>query len=73
MIWTKRGIALFAILLMAFAVPVSWGYSSKSAEEIMIASNEVVNDDLYLFGNTIQIDGEVNGDVFVGANELIIS
>jgi len=54
--------SLVALIALVFAAPAR-AFDSRSGESIIIPAGEVVEDDLYLFGNTITIDGTVKGDV----------
>jgi cytoskeletal protein CcmA (bactofilin family) len=61
-------VALFALVL---ASPAR-AFDSRSSESIIIPAGEVVEDDLYLFGNTITIDGTVQGDVIAFGGTITI-
>ena len=63
------------ILVRALSLFIAWagylvmgvshspGAESRSAERPTIKSDEVIEDDLYVFGDEITVDGEVKGDV----------
>lgn len=53
---------LLAILAFAFATPAR-AFDGRSGDKIVINSDEVVDDDLYLAGTEIVMDGTVNGDL----------
>jgi cytoskeletal protein CcmA (bactofilin family) len=53
---------LVTLIALALAAPAR-AFDSRSGDSIIIPAGEVVEDDLYLFGNTITIDGTVKGDV----------
>ncbi len=71
---TIKRILLFLIGLVLlgglFGLSPVWSMTMQSGEEIVIGANEVIEDDLYLAGNQIMINGTVNGDV-VGAGRQI--
>jgi len=45
----------------------------RQGENLVIPAGEVVNDDLYLFGSGITIEGTVNGDVIAFADRININ
>jgi cytoskeletal protein CcmA (bactofilin family) len=45
----------------------------RTGENVTIGSGEVVNGDLYAFGNNISIDGIVNGDIFAAGKTITIN
>ena len=51
-----------AVLALAFASPAQ-AFDGRSGDKIVIASDEVVNDDLYVTAEEFTLDGTVNGDV----------
>jgi len=46
---------------------------SSNYQTIILPEGDVVEDNFVRFGNDVIIDGQVNGDVIVGANSLIIN
>jgi cytoskeletal protein CcmA (bactofilin family) len=66
-------VALVAVLLTFFtSVPVL-AADLRSSDTITVASDEVVGDDLYVFGSNITIDGTVNGDLWAFGNTITVS
>jgi len=54
-------------LLMAALVTPAMAFGSREGDKVVIATDEVVEDDLYLFADEAVIDGTVRGDlVFFG-------
>jgi cytoskeletal protein CcmA (bactofilin family) len=45
----------------------------RNGERLTIPAGDVINDDLYLFGANITVDGTVNGDVIVFGNRITIN
>ena len=45
----------------------------RNGERLTIPAGDVINDDLYLFGSSITVDGTVNGDVIVFGNRITIN
>ncbi len=64
-------IAVMLLMVMA-AIPVS-AADMRSGGTINISSGQVIDDDLYLAGTTVNIDGTINGDVVVVANTININ
>jgi cytoskeletal protein CcmA (bactofilin family) len=54
--------ALVALLALVLASPAQ-AFDGRSGDKIVIASDEVVNDDLYVTAQEFTLDGTVNGDV----------
>ncbi len=73
---TQRGflfpIAL-ALLLVLLAISPVWSLSSRVGEQVVIGVNETIDDDLYVAGNTITLDGTVKGDAVVAGRLIIIN
>jgi len=70
-----RGLAvLFLVVLvtMLAAVPVS-AAEVRGLDEVNVESWEVIDDDLYVAGTTIDIDGTVNGDLWAAGGTLNIN
>lgn len=55
--------ALAAIMAMILASVPVLAADFRSGADVNVASGEVVNNDLYLSGGTLNIDGTVNGDL----------
>ena len=70
-----RGLAALFLVVLAtvlLAVPVS-AAELRGLESVTIASGEVIDDDLYVAGNSITIDGTVNGDLWAAGGTLTIN
>jgi cytoskeletal protein CcmA (bactofilin family) len=68
---------LAALLVVIFvtvftAVPVL-AADLRGGETVTVASGEVIDDDLYIAGTNIVIDGTVNGDIFGVGTTIIIN
>jgi cytoskeletal protein CcmA (bactofilin family) len=68
--WLLVGIVLLVALV---AVPSARAADTRSGDQIIIGANDVVNDDLYAFANTVTIDGTVKGDVIAFAQQVTIN
>jgi len=70
-----RFLALLAAVLtitILLAAPAS-AADVRQGDKLVIPAGEVVNDDLYLFGSGITIDGTVNGDVIAFGNNIVVN
>lgn len=67
-------ITLLSLFLVSFsaAVPVS-AADFRNGETVTISSEETVNDDLYLIGTDVTVDGIINGDLVVLAQRITIN
>ncbi len=75
-----KKIYLLAISLLTFYFSLFTFSSQASAKVIMqekgtitISEKETINDDLFIAGETVEIDGVVTGDVFVAAGSVRVS
>ncbi len=66
-------IALTFTLLMLFSATPVLAFDARSGDTITISGGEVVDDDLYVAGGTITIDGTVNGDLWAAGNVIIVN
>jgi len=64
--------SLLAILVLTFTRPAS-AFDGRSGENIVIKSDEVIDDDLYVTAGTFVLDGTVNGDLIVVGQTLTIN
>jgi cytoskeletal protein CcmA (bactofilin family) len=71
----RRGLSALLLVVLAtvlLAVPVS-AAEVRGLDDVTVASGEVIDDDLYLAGNTITIDGTVNGDLWAVGGTVTIN
>ncbi|MFC1929858.1 hypothetical protein ACFLW6_03235 [Chloroflexota bacterium] len=61
------------VLLMVFAASPAWAADLRAGDSIIIASGDVIDDDLYLASNRIVINGTVNGDVLCVGDEIEVN
>jgi cytoskeletal protein CcmA (bactofilin family) len=64
---------LLAVILTSLAVVPVMAFDGRSGDTVTIAKGEVVNDDLYMGGDTLIIDGTVNGDVFAAGRNITVN
>lgn len=53
---------LITLLALTFASP-AYAFDGRGGDKVVVPASEVVNDDLYLSGNEIVVDGTINGDL----------
>jgi cytoskeletal protein CcmA (bactofilin family) len=69
----KRSFLIFlGVLPLFFVATPAFSSDVRFAKDITIAVNEIVNDDVYLAGERVRIDGTVNGDAIIAGSEIII-
>ncbi len=65
-------IALALLLLVGLAVPAR-AFEFRSGNTVTIGSDEVINDDLFISGSTVIVNGTVNGDLFAAGMNLEVN
>jgi len=65
--------ALLLFLPLFLWVGIAHGQSFRSGDTTTVAAGEVVDSTLYAAGNTIDIAGEVKGDVFCAGQNITVS
>lgn len=61
-----------AVVLALLATPLL-AAELRTGEEVIIAANQVVDDNLYVAADSVRIDGVVNGDVVAAANLVTVN
>ncbi len=76
MILMRKIFAAISIFIVSFflisATPATAKVITSEEGDIIVAKGEVINDDLFIGGQGVVINGTVNGDVFVGAQTVRI-
>lgn len=73
---TKKGILFLCILvLLSVFLTISpvWSSNSPDLERIIIGPTDVINDDVYLAGDTVIIDGIVKGDAVLAGRKITVN
>ncbi len=70
---TVLGGVLVAISVTLFAAAPVLAADLRSGDTITVASGEVINDDLYIAGESIVIDGTINGDLWAVGREVTVN
>ena len=66
-------VCLSAILLTVLSTSPVMAADFRAEDTITIGSGDMLNDDLYVAGNEITIDGTINGDVWAIGNTININ
>jgi cytoskeletal protein CcmA (bactofilin family) len=64
--------ALVALAALSFASP-ALAFDGRSGDRVVIESDEVINDDLYVTAGEFILDGTVNGDVIATGQTITIN
>ena len=59
----KKIICLLAFSFLFFVPSISQAYVIKSADFIYVAKDEIVEGNLYFSGKSINVEGQVTGDL----------
>ena len=73
LIFSGLAVTLVAVLLTFFISAPVLAADLRSADTVTVAAGEVVDDDLYVAGNTVVIDGVVNGDLWAFGSIITIN
>ncbi len=65
----SASLLLIPITLGGMASAVDW----RTGDRVTVERSEVIQDDLYIAGDTVTIDGTVNGDLIVGARTVTVN
>jgi hypothetical protein len=64
---------VFAVLVLVLAQPpAAMAAEMRGGNEITVGRNEIIDDDLYAFGQNVTILGQVTGSVIAGGNTVTI-
>jgi cytoskeletal protein CcmA (bactofilin family) len=71
----KKGLAILGIVLLSlfWLTPVAWAVEFRGGQEVVIGPDEVIEDDLYVGGEIIRIEGTIKGDLIAAGGEIIVS
>jgi len=65
-------LVLFVLALSVF-VPAASAYDGRTGERVVVARDEVINDDLFVGGTSLTVDGTVNGDLIAVGQTVTIN
>ena len=66
---------LFCITLcVSFCIFISYAsaFTVRTGDDLIISSDEVVLEDLFIAGDTVIIDGRIEGDLYAAARTVVI-
>jgi cytoskeletal protein CcmA (bactofilin family) len=61
------------LTLMLGLAPSVQAFDARSGDRVTVGSREVIDDDLYIAGQTVTIDGTVRGDVFAAGQTVTVN
>ncbi len=71
----NRIVALLSLFVLALLVlvPTASAFDGRGGDTVVIARDEVVNDDLFAAGKTVIVDGTINGDLAAAGETVIVN
>ena len=66
-------LAFFAVYLLAFSTPPNSYAKIISSQNSTVSSSETINDDLFISGQTVVVDGLIHGDVYAAGGTITVS
>jgi cytoskeletal protein CcmA (bactofilin family) len=72
-IYRGLAICLLGVLMTVMLATPVMAFDGRTGDTVVIGSGEVIDDDLYVAGSTVSIDGTVNGDVLAVGNKIIVN
>ena len=71
--WLCVGVVgLVVMVLLSLAGPVS-AVEVREGANVVVAQGEVIDDDLFIGGTTVVVDGTVNGDLFAAGRDVVVN
>lgn len=70
--WTAT-LALVLVILLTFAAPALAAEIVTGTPDALIPEGEVIDDDLFITGARVEMNGTVTGDLFVSGQHIIIN
>jgi cytoskeletal protein CcmA (bactofilin family) len=61
------------VLALFILVPAASAYDGRGGDRVVIGKGEVINDDLFVGGTSVTVDGTVNGDLIAGGQTVVIN
>ncbi|MBN1218125.1 MAG: hypothetical protein JXM69_04295 [Anaerolineae bacterium] len=72
--WARTTLGAILGGLLAFGlVGSAWAADFRSGEYVVIKADEVINDDLFITGQRVEVEGTVRGDLFVTGDEVVVN
>jgi cytoskeletal protein CcmA (bactofilin family) len=73
MISSSRTVVIGVILVASMTGTAAVAATFRSGERPVVAADEVIEDDLYITGETVTVDGVVQGDLVAMGREVVIN
>jgi hypothetical protein len=72
---SKKWLSLFSLLLLAafVFVPAAYAFDGRAGDRVVIPADQVIEDDLYLSGEEIIVDGTIKGDLIAFGRTITIN
>jgi cytoskeletal protein CcmA (bactofilin family) len=72
--WIQAFLVLTLLGLMAFGLTSSaWAADFRGGETVVIPADEVIDDDLFVTGQRVEVNGTVKGDLFATGRDVLIN
>lgn len=69
----RKAFAVLILFISSFVIATpALAQNTQTARDIVLASDQIVNDDYFAAGDTVRISGTVNGDAYVAGGTVII-
>ncbi len=65
--------SVIGTVLPAVTLSRAHAAEARSGDRVVVAKDEIIRDDLYVFGSTIEIQGRVDGDVFAFGRSVTVT
>jgi cytoskeletal protein CcmA (bactofilin family) len=72
--WKRGALVLGLVVLAVFGLAGSAAAAEfRSADTVVVEADEVIDDDLFLSGNRVEMNGTVKGDLFAAGTEVVVN
>ncbi len=69
----RIGLVTLLTLLLLLLAPTAQAFEGRTGDEVVIGAGEVIQDDLYVAGNMVRMEGTVKGDLIAVGTSVIVS
>ncbi len=67
------GLLLLLLVPVHLLAPAALGFQPRSGDQITIGAGEIISDDLYLAGQSITVDGTIQGDLAAAGQTVTVN
>jgi hypothetical protein len=72
--WGRTALGLTLLVFLVFGLASSaWAADFRGGDEVVIAAGEVIDDDVFLTGRWVEMNGTVKGDLFATGRDVFIN